>query len=91
MLAFEQRIPALIAIADGEAIQKIQIKGADGQVEATVSATPKDRITAIDVLGKYGLGTKNEVSGDPDNPLTVRYTHIVKAAIAYGEHTDEQG
>jgi hypothetical protein len=37
--------------------------------DGTEDASPSDRIKAIDVLGKYGLGTKQEIAGDPDNPV----------------------
>jgi hypothetical protein len=53
--SFERRVVILEQIADGEPIQKIEILGAGGKpVEAKVSASPADRIRAIDTLGKYG-------------------------------------
>jgi hypothetical protein len=52
--SFDQRIPTLEQIADGEPIQKMRM--ADGEkTEITISASPSDRIKAIDALGKYGL------------------------------------
>lgn len=34
-------------------------------------ASPSDRLKALDILGKYGLGTRTELAGDPDHPIGV--------------------
>jgi hypothetical protein len=53
---FDRRIPVLEAIADGEPVQKMRLPDGE-ELEAVVSASPADRIRAMDVLGRYGLAT----------------------------------
>lgn len=64
--SFEKRIPVLEQIADGVAVVKVKVKGPDGEKEseALMSASPSDRIRAVDLMGKYGVGTVHEVSVD---------------------------
>lgn len=59
--SFADRVAVLEKIADGEAIAKM--RGMDGkETEIQVSADVSDRLKAIDMLAKYGLGTVKEVS-----------------------------
>lgn len=55
---FADRIPALTAIANGEAIksEKVEVEGKPAELR-TVYPTPEQRMKAIDMLAKYGLGT----------------------------------
>jgi hypothetical protein len=52
--SFADRMHILEQIADGEAL--VKIKGPSGESEVTVSAEVSDRIKALDMMGKYGLG-----------------------------------
>lgn len=47
------------------------------QIADDPKATAADRIKAVDMLAKYGLGTQQEVVGDPEKPqeLRVRFVH----------------
>lgn len=64
-LALVDQIPVLVDIARGDPV--VKIKSADGQdTGTTVSATPGDRIRAIETLARYGLGTQVEVPTDGD-------------------------
>jgi hypothetical protein len=83
--AFEQRIPVLASIADGEPAVRTRVALADilphvvcptcgdqlepreptdavREIAVVTGANPKDRVQAVDVMGKYGLGTMKEVS-----------------------------
>jgi hypothetical protein len=56
--AFADRIPVLTDIANGKAItvETVQAEGKPAEKKA-VLPTPEQRMKAIDLLGKYGLGT----------------------------------
>lgn len=58
--SFADRVKILETIADGKVIQRMTIDGKETRAE--VSADVGDRIKAIDMLAKYGLGTLKEVS-----------------------------
>lgn len=59
--SFADRVAVLEKIADGEAVAKM--KAPDGkETEIQVSADIGDRLKAIDMLAKYGLGTVKEIS-----------------------------
>lgn len=59
--SFAERIKTLESFADGTAVQKL--KSPDGtELQTEISADISDRIKAIDMLAKYGLGTLKEVS-----------------------------
>jgi hypothetical protein len=47
------------------------------QIADSADASAADRIKAVDMLAKYGLGTQQEVVGDPEKPqeLRVRFVH----------------
>ena len=62
--SFAARVKILEDIADGEPIVKIM--GPDGRTElGKISASPSDRIKAIDTLGKYGGIEKLTVETPP--------------------------
>ncbi len=61
-LAFANRVKALAEIADGKTVQRQRLDGVETQTE--ISAEVSDRLKAIDLLGKYGLGTVKEVSSE---------------------------
>lgn len=71
----DKRFAVLEAIADGEPVHKVKLgEGAD-TVEATVSASPADRIKALDTLLRYGVGTAPASvdvtsGGEPISPQT---------------------
>ena len=66
-LILSGQLSVLTDIAEGRAIRRMKV-GKDGEeVEAWVSPEPGDRIRALDVLAKYGLGTQQEVSADVTN------------------------
>ena len=63
--SFAERVKVLESIADGEPIVRVRLP--DGsESESRISASPADRIRAIDMLAKYGLGTQVEVPVDKD-------------------------
>lgn len=73
--SFEARIGILEQIADGEPIVKTAIPSVDGKgkltlLEATVSASPNDRLKAIDLLGKYGGIEKVSIEIDQPPQMT---------------------
>ena len=76
---FADRIPALVAIANGEAIQSetVQIEGKPDELR-TVYPTPEQRMKAIDMLAKYGLGTTITPTDAEGNTLT-KFTLAVVA------------
>ena len=59
--SFADRVAILEKVADGQVVAKM--RGADGkETTIEVSADVSDRLKAIDMLAKYGLGTVKEVS-----------------------------
>lgn len=59
--SFDRRIAILEQIADGDAV--VKVKDAFGkETGTTVSASPADRLKAIDTLARYGLGTTKELT-----------------------------
>ncbi|MHB1864363.1 MAG: terminase small subunit [Gemmatimonadaceae bacterium] len=61
--SFADRVQTLTDIADGEAVVKMRDKYGH-ETETMVSADVSDRIKAIDMLAKYGLGAVHGVSLD---------------------------
>jgi hypothetical protein len=59
-LAFAERLHVLKAIADGEPVHKVEIPGKEGVTVMKVSASPGDRIRALEVLAKIGLPAQIE-------------------------------
>lgn len=55
--SFAERLAVLEAIADGQPIVRVRLP--DGsESETVVSASPADRLRALDLMAKYGLGTQ---------------------------------
>jgi hypothetical protein len=73
--SFEQRIPTLEQIADGEPIQKMRLPDGE-EIDALISASPGDRIKAIDALGKYGM-TANRVDQEEVRARLARTVHKI--------------
>lgn len=71
---FASRIPALVSIANGDpvTIEKVQTEGKPAETR-TVLPTPEQRMKAIDLLGKYGLGTTISPM-DGDGNAIARFT-----------------
>lgn len=60
---FDRRRRILREIADGKAM--VRVRDAEGkETESLVSAAPRDRLRAIDIMGKYGIGTVRELTVD---------------------------
>lgn len=74
-LAFDERITVLSAIADGQPVVKVKL--GDDTTESWVSATPADRLKALDLMAKYGLGTQVEESVDGDGQPLRRQVLVV--------------
>lgn len=51
-----------LCVVDGKIWPLDGLKASEIEIPARVSATPKERIAAIDILAKYGLGQLKEVS-----------------------------
>lgn len=58
--SFAERVATLEQIADGAAVQKVKIDGKE--TDTLISADVPDRLKAIDMMAKYGLGTHKEVT-----------------------------
>lgn len=55
--SFAERLAVLEAIADGQPVVRVRLP--DGtETETLVSASPADRLRALDLMAKYGLGTQ---------------------------------
>lgn len=79
--SFADRIAILEAIASGEAVEKVRFP--DGtESEVMKSASVSDRLKALDLLAKYGLGTKQEVTGEDGEAIQVAHmaVHFVRPA-----------
>ena len=59
--SFEERIAVLEAIADGEAVERVRLPSGE-ETDTRKSAAVSERLKAIDLLAKYGLGTTKELS-----------------------------
>lgn len=59
--SFEARIAVLESIADGEAVERVRLPSGE-ESEMQKSAAVPDRLKAIDLLAKYGLGTTKEIT-----------------------------
>ncbi len=69
--SFANRLWVLEDVADGEPM--VRVRDALGnETGATRSASPGDRIKAVDVLGKYGLGTQVEEIGTQTIEIILR-------------------
>src|SRR5690242_12384225 len=65
-LRFEERVPLLAHIADGAApiTEKCPECGHEGEVKVDGTVETRDRLRAIDMLARYGLGERSEFSAD---------------------------
>jgi hypothetical protein len=80
--SFASRIATLEQIADGEVVAKMKV--AEKETEMMVSADVSDRLKAIDMLGKYGLGTVKEISVEAVREKVKETLRII------GEHTSPE-
>lgn len=78
--SFEERVKVLEAIADGEVVQRLRL-GTGEESEALTSASPADRIKAIDVMGKYGIGTLREISVDQVRERLRETINVINATL----------
>lgn len=79
--SFDQRLKILETIADGMAVQTL--KSPSGKETAMkISADVADRIKAIDMLAKYGLGTTKEVSVEAVRDRVARTLDVIRAQVA---------
>ena len=60
----QDRVGVLKDIADGRAIRRVKVGKEGEEVEAWVSPEPGDRIRAIDVMAKYGIGVATDLTVD---------------------------
>ena len=69
--SFAERIPILEAIADGEPLKFTKIVG-DETLTGHISASIKERVSAIETLGKYGGVDKLALTADeqPEDVMT---------------------
>lgn len=65
---FADLISHLQRIAAGEVVEKVVMPGGE-ETEIMRSASVADRIRAMDLLAKYGLGTKQEITGPDDGAI----------------------
>lgn len=74
--AFADRIPLLVSIAKGEDFTIKSVNGDTGEPEEkTLSPTIEQRMKAMDMLGKYGLGTTlSPMDGDGNSPTRFTLT-----------------
>lgn len=77
------QIPTLVDIARGEPVVKIKL--ADGtDTGSTVSATPGDRIRAIETLAKYGLGSQIQApTGEDGEEMPVQVIVIGQREVRF--------
>ena len=59
--SFAQRVAIIEGIADGEAMQTVEVPGKE-RVVMKISASPADRLRALDLLAKYGLGAAHALT-----------------------------
>jgi hypothetical protein len=73
--SFAERVKVLESVADGEAL--VQVKDAAGKItEMLTSASVPDRLKALDLMARYGLGVKDETTVrvvDPEVRARVRW------------------
>lgn len=79
----EKALPDLIKIATGELTHTV-LTNEHEPIE--IGPTVSERIKAADVLLKYGLGTKTEVSGPDGGPIE---THAV-TTVDFSSLSDEE-
>ncbi|MFL5580926.1 MAG: hypothetical protein ACJ8AO_11170 [Gemmatimonadaceae bacterium] len=105
--SFDERIPVLEAIADGEPVQRTRVplaailqhascpKCGDAlrsdldvastaliEIDGRTSATPKERICAIGVMGQYGLGPQHALSRESVKEKVLETDVVLRRALA---------
>lgn len=76
--SFKRRVKILEEIADGDAVQIV--KDAQGhETDMRVSAPIADRLKALDLLAKYGLGTTITETDTEGNDVHIRVTREPRA------------
>jgi hypothetical protein len=79
--ALSARLGVLQDIADGRAIRRVKV-GAEGEeTELWVSPDPGDRIRALDVLAKYGLGAATDVTVDQVRERLGRTVEVIRRRL----------
>lgn len=80
---FQRHIPTLDAIADGTLKQKITVKGVEMEVEPEL----RDRIAAIEKLGKFGFGSEGATiaAAQLETPEGYKFSLI----LGDRDHSDE--
>lgn len=83
--SFLKRIKILEQFADGEIVYKIRAEGEkpDMAVLLKLAPTPSDRIRALDLMAKYGVGTTNTMT-DTEGNDAMTLTDAIRAARAAG-------
>ncbi len=86
LLVIDQRIPLLEQIVDGEVIRKTEIGGVETETRERVSVA--DRLRAIDLLAKYGLGPNNGVSADKVREMVRQTLDVIRAHTSREQAAD---
>ena len=74
--SFADRVATLEQIADGSAIQKVKLPNGQ-ETDTLISADVPDRLKALDLMAKYGLGTQKEVTVEDVRDRLTRSLAIV--------------
>ena len=79
-VSLEKRIPVLEQIADGAAI--VRLRSPDGEERETlISAPVGERLKAIDLMGKYSIGTVREMSTDQVRERIRETLNVIRARL----------
>ena len=79
--SFEKRIPLLEQIADGEVMVKVRVR--EGvESESLMSAAPGDRIRALDLLAKYGLGAAHALTVEEVRDRLRATLHLIQEQLS---------
>ena len=83
-LRFEERVPLLANIADGTAplSERCPQCGYEGADAGLGTVETRDRLRAIDMLGKYGLGERSEFSEDVVTANVDKMLTVAQALMA---------
>jgi hypothetical protein len=83
--ALAERMAVALDIADGKPVQRLKLPTGE-ETEAHISASPADRLRALEFLAKYGLGstiTATDTEGN-DAPTPVQVWRIGDNEIPLG-------
>lgn len=83
--SFADRVSTLEQIADGSAIQRMKI--GDTVTDTLISADVPDRLKAIDLMAKYGLGTQKEVTVEDVRDRLTRTLAVIREE--FGDQPDK--